>query len=194
MPRSRRGAQRWRCGGASGIVRTMTAFRLLHRWVGIAAGLVLLGSAGTGLLLLLKKDYAWLQPQVVRGEPGPVERLQPLPAVYAAVFALGLPQFRSEADIARIDFRPAQRVHKVVSVHEHLEVQVCATTLRTSGPLPRRSDWLEQLHDGSWFGDPVHDWLMPAAACALLFLAVSGYVMWLWPKLRRRARGAGAAG
>lgn len=167
----------------------MSAFRLLwlcHRWAGIAAGVVLALSAATGFLLLLKKDFGWLQPPVARGAEGPPERLQPLAAVYDAIFALGLPQFRSEADIARIDFRPAQRVHKVVSQHDDLEVQVCAITLATNGPAVRRSDWLERLHDGSWAGPAMHGIVMPAAALVLLFLAGSGYVMWAWPKLRRR--------
>lgn len=164
----------------------------LHRWLGALCGLVLLLTSVTGVLLLVKKDYAWLQPPTVKGEPGPVEALQPLAKVYAAVFALGLPQFRSEADIARIDFRPAQRVHKVLSVHDHLEVQVCATTLRTSGPTVRRSDWLESLHDGSWFGGGAHGWLWPFVGVVLGFLSLSGYVMWLWPKWKRaRARSAG---
>ena len=174
----------------------MRVFRLLwllHRWLGVSAGLFLLLSATTGFLLLLKKDYAWIQPPVVAGQAGPADQLASLPAVYGAVFALGLPQFRSEADIARIDFRPAQRVHKVVSVHDHLEVQVCAITLRTSGPNERRSDWLETLHDGSFFGSFVHGAVMPVAGSILAFLATTGYVMWLWPKwVRRRTRIAAA--
>jgi uncharacterized iron-regulated membrane protein len=175
----------------------MTAFRtlwLFHRWLGVSAGLVLFVSAVSGLLLLVKKDYVWLQPVVVRGEPGPPEAMQPLAAVYRAVFALQLPELRSEDDIARIDFRPAQRVHKVVSKHGDLEVQVCAITLRTSGPAVRRSDWLERVHDGSWLGDWMHGWVMPIAALVLSFLAVSGYVMWLWPKWRKRRRTTATAG
>ncbi len=167
----------------------MRAFRLLwllHRWVGAALGLVLLLSAVTGILLLKKKDYAYLQPPVVRGEEGPPEALRPLAEVYAAVFALGLPEFRSEADIDRIDFRPRHRVHKVLSVHGHQEVQVCAVTLRVFGPNPRRSDWIESLHDGSWFGTAFHDRAMPVVAIGLFFLGVSGYVMCLWPKFARR--------
>lgn len=172
----------------------MSLFRLLwllHRWIGVGLGLVLLLSATTGFLLLKKKDWAFLQPPMMEGEPGSPELLKPLQDVYAAVFALGLPQFRSERDIARIDFRPDHRVHKITSVHDHMEVQVCAITLRTSEPRPRVSDWLEQLHDGSWFGDLAHGFVLPVAALALLYLALSGYVMWLWPKWRkRRARDA----
>ncbi|MFN7672482.1 MAG: PepSY-associated TM helix domain-containing protein [Planctomycetota bacterium] len=170
-------------------MRLFRAVWSLHRWVGLAAGLVLLGSACTGLLLLKKKDHAWLQPPVLRGVDGPPEALRPLAEVYAAVFALGAPELRSEADIARVDFRPQDRVHKVVSRRGDVEVQVCAISLRTSGPAVRRSDWIERLHDGSLFGAAVHDWLMPVAALALAWLAASGYAMWGWPAWQRRRRG-----
>jgi uncharacterized iron-regulated membrane protein len=166
----------------------MRAFRLLwllHRWIGVGVGIVLLVTAATGFLLLKKKDWAWIQPPVTVGVPGPASTLKPLQDVYAAVFALGLPEFREEADIARIDFRPSQGVHKVTSKRGNLEVQVCATTLRTSAPRARVSDVLEQIHDGSWFGDAMHSFVSPAAALALLFLSLSGYAMWLWPKWQR---------
>ncbi|MEZ6037369.1 MAG: PepSY-associated TM helix domain-containing protein [Planctomycetota bacterium] len=169
----------------------MGAFRtvwLLHRWLGVAAGVLLGLCAITGGLLLLKKDFAALQPPIVRGVDGPPEQLRPLAEVYAAVFALGVPELQSEQDIDRIDFRPEKRVHKVISRHGDVEVQVCAITLRTSGPNVRRSDWLERLHDGSWAGEWMHGAVMPVVAVVLLFLAISGYVMWLVPKWKKRRR------
>lgn len=171
-------------------MRVFRTIWLLHRWLGVAVGVILMMVAVTGFLLLVKKDYAFLQPPVVRGVDGPPTALRPLHEVYDAVFALGLPQLASEADIERVDFRPDKRVHKVLSRHDHLEVQVCAITLRTSGPSVRRSDWLESLHDGSWFGGFAHDRLWPVCAFILLFLGGSGYVMWLWPKWKRRGRRA----
>ncbi len=169
----------------------MRAFRLLwsmHRWVGVSIGVAMLVTATTGFLLLKKKDWEWMQPPVTVGQPGPIATLKPLQDVYAAVFALGLPEFRVEADIARLDFRPLQGVHKLVSRHHQLEVQVCATTLRVSEPRRRMSDWIEQIHDGSWFGEIAHVAIAPIAAAGLLFLSLSGYFMWLWPKLRARQR------
>jgi len=166
-------------------VRVFRTIWLLHRWLGVAVGVVLMLVAATGFLLLIKKDFAWIQPAVVRGAEGPPEALRPLHEVYDAVFALDLPQLRTEADIQRVDFRPDKRVHKVVSRHDDVEVQVCAITLKTSGPNVRRSDWLERLHDGSFLGDAAHGLLWPLCACILLFLAGSGYVMWLWPKWKK---------
>lgn len=173
-------------------MRVFRTLWLLHRWFGILAGLILMMTAVTGLLLLVKKDYDWLQPPPMACAEGSVGDLRPIAEVYEAVFALDLPQFRTEADIRRIDFRPSRRLHKVVSRHDDLEVQVCAVTLATSPPRVRRSDWLESLHDGSWFGDFAHDLVMPVVALLLLFLAGSGYVMWgvpAWKRLRRRRAG-----
>ena len=166
-------------------MRVFRTIWLLHRWFGAAAGLVLLLTAATGMLLLVKKDYGWIQPPTMKCAPGKVGDIAPMTRVYQAVFALDLPQFRSESDIARVDFRPSKRVFKVLSQHDDLEVQVCAITLETSAPRERRSDWLESLHDGSWFGSFAHDRVMPVVAALLMFLAVSGYVMWLWPKWKR---------
>ena len=172
-------------------MRVFRTIWLLHRWLGITAGLVLMLVSVTGLLLLVKKDYAWIQPPAMTCAPGELEDLQPLPRVFEAVFDLGLPEFRSVDDIARVDFRPEKRLHKVLSKHGNLEVQVCAITLATSAPRERRSDWIESLHDGSFFGDFAHGWVMPLVALLLLFLAGSGYVMWAVPKWRkwRKRRG-----
>ena len=174
-------------------MRVFRSIWVLHRWLGIAAGLVLLLTASTGFLLLVKKDYAWIQPPEMQCAEGSLAELQPLSKVCEVVLAMGLPQFRTEDDIARIDFRPSKRLHKVISRHDDCEVQVCAVTLRSSGPNERRSDWLERLHDGSWFGDFAHDRVMPSVALILLFLAGSGYVMWLYPKWRKRRKAAASS-
>jgi uncharacterized iron-regulated membrane protein len=166
-------------------MRVFRTIWLLHRWLGVTAGLVLLLTSITGILLLVKKDYAWIQPEAMVCADGSLADLQPLAKVCEAVLALDLPEFQSEADIARIDFRPAKRLHKVISKHDYVEVQVCAVSLKTSAPNQRRSDWLESLHDGSWFGDFAHDRVMPLVALILLFLASSGYVMWLFPKWKK---------
>jgi uncharacterized iron-regulated membrane protein len=166
----------------------MPGFRwvvLTHRWIGITIGLVLLVSAATGFLLLIKKRAACIQPPTHVGAAGDPEQYRPLHEVYAAVFALGLPQLRSEADIERVDFRPDKRMHKVHSHRDYVEVQVDAVTLQTHGPSVRRSDWIEQLHDGTLVGGWMHDWVMPLVAVSLLALALTGYALWLWPKWRR---------
>ena len=166
-------------------MRVFRTIWLLHRWLGVAAGLVLLLTALTGFVLLIKKDYDWIQPTTMKCAEGTLAEVQPIAKVYEAVLALGVDGFASEDDIKRIDFRPDKRLHKVISRHDNLEVQVCAITLQTSVPKQRRSDWFESLHDGSWFGDFAHDRVMPMVAIILLYLGMSGYVMWLYPKWKK---------
>lgn len=172
----------------------MKPFKLLwevHKWIGLAIGVVLIGSALTGLLLLVKKDFEWIQPPTRTGTAAanPTE-FRPLHEVFDAAFTAGVPQLRSMADVDRVDFRPDKGIHKIRSVHDHVEVQVDAVTLEVSPPGIRRSDWLEQLHDGSWFGSGAHDWFMPAFAVLLVVLSITGYLIWLWPRIAKAKRRA----
>ncbi len=171
-------------------MKTFRLLWLLHKWAGITLGAILVMSAVSGLLLLVKKDYDWIQPPTQRGTAGSPEQIAPLHRVYDAVFAVGDPRLQSEADIDRIDFRPNKRVFKVRSKHDDLEIQVDAVSLRTWQPAVRTSDWLERLHDGSVFGAWAHGYVMPIVALGLVFLTITGYLVWLWPIIlkRRRAR------
>ena len=90
-------------------------------------------------------------------------------------------------DIDRVDFRPGKRVFKVRSNSFH-EIQIDAVTGAVLQVAYRRSDWLETIHDGSFFAEWWHDWGMPVVSMGLLFLAFSGLWLWLEPKYRRRQR------
>ncbi len=170
----------------------MSTFKLVwnvHTYVGLVLAVIVAMVSVTGLLLLVKKDFAALQPPTQRGEPGEPADFIPVAEVLKATYATGHPAFASFDDIDRIDVRPDRRVHKVRSVHGQMELQVCAVTgAILSGPLPRRSDLIESIHDGSFFGDWAHGWLMPATALGLVVLTVSGIWVWIAPVLTRRRR------
>lgn len=164
-----------------------------HKWTGIVLAVVLLNVAATGFLLLIKKDYAWIQPPTQSGTGGTAADFLPLREILAAVYATGHPAFRSFEDIDRIDTRPGKRIHKVQSVHDHWEIQVDAITGEIRSTEQRLSDWLESVHDGSFFGAWVHDGLMLLVPVGLVFLVGSGLYLWLEPKVRRRRRRRAAA-
>lgn len=165
-----------------------TFFWRAHQWVGIVAALVLVVVAGTGFLLLLKKEYAWIQPPTREGAPGGEANFHPLSEILGTVYAHGHDDFRSLADIDRIDFRPHKRVHKVRSKYG-TEMQVDAVTGAVLAVAARRSDLIEDIHDGSFFADAWHDYGMPLVAIALAFLAATGVYLWAAPRFRRRRRG-----
>lgn len=169
----------------------MNAYRFFwqaHKWVGLCAAAFLLLIAVTGFLLLLKKEFAWIQPPTQQGSPGELAAFITLEEAWRQVAAEGHADLRVRTDIERIDVRPDARVYKFRSRRNHTEIQVDAVTGAILDVDTRTSDWLESLHDGSWFAAPVHDYLMPLVAIAVVFLSLSGAWLFVRPILSRRAR------
>lgn len=169
-------------------MRTFKLFWNAHKWTGIALAASLSVTSVTGFLLLVKKRVDWIQPPTLTGAPGDVPAFISLGEAYDVVFAAGHPGFTGPDDVDRIDVRPGDRVYKVRSKHDHAEIQVCAVTGEILNVATRRSDLIEEIHDGSFFGDAAHGWYMPAVSAALLFMVFSGLWLWIEPGVRKRRR------
>jgi uncharacterized iron-regulated membrane protein len=52
----------------------------------------------------------------------------------------------------------------------------------------RRSDWIEQLHDGSFFGDWAKLWLFLPNGIVLLGLWITGAYLWYLPFYAKRKK------
>ncbi len=170
----------------------MSSFKLfwtLHRWTGIIAAAFFACTATTGFLLLMKKKVDWIQPPMMIGAAGGVSEFITNQQLFESVFAQEHPDFQSIEDIDRVDFRPNDRVFKVRSEHNWSEIQVDAVTGEVlSSRKVRRSDLIEQIHDGSFWADWVHEWVMPVISFALLFMVFSGLWLWIEPSVRKRRR------
>lgn len=161
--------------------------RRLHRWGAIAIGLPIVLVICTGLLLQTKKQLPWVQPAEQRTDAT-------VPAVewgYVLAAARGIPEagVESWADIDRVDVRPGKGLLKVVT-NSRWEVQLRlddGTVLQTAY---RRSDLIESLHDGSFFGDNVKLWVFLPAGLVLFALWLTGVWLWLLPYTVRRRRAA----
>ena len=77
---------------------------------------------------------------------------------------------------------------KMLSTDNHSEIQIDAITGEVLSQDERISDLLEDLHDGSWIGKPVHAYVMPLVALLVYFLVFSGLWLWLEPKVKRWRR------
>lgn len=168
-------------------MKSFKFFWTTHKWTGIILAAIFAVLAVSGFLLLIKKDYDWIQPPTHEGADGRVVDFISNQELFEIVLDAGDPAFQSFDDIDRVDFRPHKRVFKVRSNDYH-EIQVDAVTGEILSQQYRLSDWLETLHDGSLIAGWFHDWVMPVAACGLLFLTFSGLWLWLEPKYRRAKR------
>lgn len=160
--------------------------RKVHYWIGLAAALPLLVIVVTGLLLQTKKQWSWVQPVEQRGTG--TEPAIGFPEILSALAAVPGMEVRSWDDVQRIDVRPDRGVAKAW-LHNGWEVQIDLGSGRVLHSAYRRSDLIESLHDGSWFGG---DWvklgLFLPAGIVLFLLLVSGIWLWWIPFRARRLK------
>lgn len=160
--------------------------RKLHRWGALVSALPVLVVLVTGLFLQLKKDWAWVQPPTQAGSIS--APALPFDRVLEAARAVPEAEVASWDDIDRLDVRPGKGVVKVRCVNRW-ELQLDAATGELLSSTLRRSDLIESLHDGSWFGDGIKLWVFLPAAAVLTGLWFTGvYLWWLPHGVRRRRR------
>lgn len=164
--------------------------RKVHYWASAIFAIPLLVIIASGLLLQAKKQSSWVQPPEQRGTgKAPVitfeqllEQVKQLPDMNVA----------SWDDVNRIDFRPGRGVGKVW-LQNGYEVQVDLGTGSILQVAYRRSDLIESIHDGSFFGG---DWtklgLFLPTGLTLLLLWLGGLWMFWVPFWAKRKRAAAA--
>ncbi len=151
--------------------------RKLHRWGGLLAALPLLLVIVSGLLLQVKKQVPWVQPPTRKGEQFHVEPALTWPLLLEAARAVPEADISDWADIDRLDVRPGKGIVKI-QAQNRWEIQLDLATGQVLSSTLRRSDWIESLHDGSYFSDFAKLWVFLPNGLVLLGLWGTG--MWLW--------------
>lgn len=163
--------------------------RRLHRWGSVATLLPFALVILTGLVLQLKKQVAWVQPPTARSEaPGLVIGWDGLLDAARGVPEAGISGWD---DVDRIDVRPGRGIAKVRS-NASWEVQIDTVTGAVLASEYRRSDLIESLHDGSFFGEWVKLGVFLPSGLIVFGLLGTGVVLWWMPhgaRLRKKRRG-----
>jgi uncharacterized iron-regulated membrane protein len=161
--------------------------RKIHYWLSLFVALPLLVIVGTGIILQWKKHVPWIQPTEQKAGPGePRLSLAQMIEIARTVPEAGI---QSWSDLSRVDIRPGRNLVKLVS-HTRWEIQLDARNGAILQAAYRRSDLIEEIHDGTFFHDRAKLWLFFPAALGLLALILTGLWLFLQPFLRRSAAGA----
>lgn len=159
--------------------------RRVHYWGTLAVAIPMLIVLATGILLQLKKEIPWVQPPEQKGTAG-----APTASFEAMLNSIRMqPGFESLSwkDVKRIDVRPSKGIAKWTLAGDW-EVQVDSESAHVLQAAIRRSDWIEAMHDGYFFGG---DWMkygifLPAA---IALLAMWGSGLWMfWQPIQAKRR------
>ncbi len=156
--------------------------RKAHWWIALVIVVPLLLVVSSGLLLQVKKQVSWVQPPEVAASAA-----QPsLHLANVLTIARGIPEAHVHdwKDITRVDLRPSKNLLKITTLSRH-EIQVDAATGAVLNVAQRRSDLIEALHDGSFFGEGIKLGVFLPVGLGLLLLLATGITL-LTQRWRRR--------
>jgi uncharacterized iron-regulated membrane protein len=159
--------------------RSLTTLnRKLHHWGSIVIAVQLAVVLVTGVLLLLKKDFDWIQPPTIKGEQKGI-RIG-FDEILAVARTVPEAEIESWADVDRLDVRPRKGIVKA-RAENSWEIQIDATTGAVLQVAYRRSDLIESIHDGSFFGEYAKLWVFLPSALVLIVLWITGMVIFFRP-------------
>lgn len=149
-------------------------WRKLHRIVALIILLPLMIVSVTGVVLLVRNQFEFIQPSAVKSTP--VEGSQLL------TFESITEQFGKE-NIEQIIYRPGKD-SMAVRLMDATEVQIHPQTGEVLKSAKRRTNFLIDLHQGSWLGAFGQLGINVITGLGLIFLIISGIV--IYPFKRKR--------
>jgi len=159
--------------------------RTTHKWASFIIALPLLLVIVTGILLLVKKEFSILQPPTQKG----IEKVPSIEFEYILSKTKSVPQAQvtSWKDIDRIDVRPSKGILKV-RTKSAWEIQIDSKTGDILQVAYRNSEFIESLHDGTFFEKSANLWLMLPVAITLLLLWLTGLYLFCLPYYKKWQR------
>ena len=159
--------------------------RKIHKWASIVIALPLLICIVTGILLLVKKEFSIIQPPTMRGE-SKVPALE-FSQVLSVAKSIDGADIQSWDDIDRLDVRPGKGVIKIRSNND-IEIQIDGKTGDVLHVAQRNSDFIETIHDGTFFEKNANLWLMLPVAIASVIISITGIIMFFIPYVKRKRK------
>ncbi|MFT4633407.1 MAG: putative iron-regulated membrane protein [Candidatus Azotimanducaceae bacterium] len=157
--------------------------RKTHYWGALLCALPIVVVLSTGLLLQVKKQFAWIQPTTISTESrSPQLTFDEILDISKTIPEANITEWR---DIERLDVQPSKGVIKVRSKNDW-EVQLDQRSGTVLAVNYRRSDIIESIHDGSFFSDSTKLYIFLPAAIILFWLWISGMYLFFKTLIVRR--------
>ncbi|MDG0970132.1 MAG: PepSY-associated TM helix domain-containing protein [Porticoccaceae bacterium] len=166
-------------------MRTSTLLRKIHYWGSFSIALPLIIMIGAGILLMVKKEFDWIQPPSQKGSERQLVPMASMQDLFDAASTVEVAEFTRWDQLQRADLKPGKGIIKFVSKTDW-EVQIDTHTTEVLSVAQRRSDVIESIHDGSFFADWVKLWVFLPAGVGLFVLWVSGIYLFTFTEYKKR--------
>ena len=177
-------------------VRWLRIARKVHRTTGALLFAFFFVVATSGLLLGWKKHTGgWILPKSYTGSSTNPADWLPIDTLYREAVRIARDSIDSDLalDLERIDIRPDKGMVKFVFVEGYWGIQLDCATGALLHVERRRSDLIENVHDGSILddlfktrGEQIKLVYTSIMGTALLTFTVTGFWLWIGPKRLRR--------
>ena len=176
----------------------LRSVRKVHRYTGIFLFVFFFAIGTTGLLLGWKKNsFGLILPASTNGTSYLLKEWKNLEELNmkADSVLLAFAGNETSAKLDRIDIRKDKGIVKFIYLADYWEVQLDGATGNTLQISKRRSDMIEDLHDGSFFdlyfgtkGEPIKLIYTLIMGFALITFTVTGFWLWYGPKQIKKQR------
>ena len=181
-------------------VHLLRTIRKTHRTIGICLALFILILAGTGILLGWKKhSNGVLLPKTQKGSTTELSEWLSIDSLeqLAQNYLVAELENPSSSKIQRIDIRPEYGIVKFIYEDHYWGLQLDGKTGELLSVEKRRSDLIENIHDGSILdivmgtkGEIIKLIFTSIMGLSLLTFCVTGFWLWYGPKRIRNDRRA----
>lgn len=150
--------------------------RKIHYYGALICALPVLIIIVSGLLLILRKDLAWVQPPTQKGHS--TELTISFAEVLTRAQSVEIADIKTWADISRLDVRPGKGLIKV-RAKSGWEIQLDSHNGDILQTAYRRTGLIEAIHEGTFFHEYAKYGLFLPAAILLFVLLITGTYMGL---------------
>jgi uncharacterized iron-regulated membrane protein len=179
-------------------------FRKIHRLTGACLFIFFFVVSTTGLLLGWKKHTGGaILPESSQGRSTNPKDWLPLDVLHERALTIAREEISKDLspELERIDVRPDKGMVKFVFVEDYRGLQLDLSTGELLQIERRRSDFIENIHDGSVLdylfgtgGEYLKLVYTTVMGTALITFTITGFWLWFGPKRMRRTREAEIAG
>ncbi|MGL1934484.1 MAG: PepSY domain-containing protein [Fibrobacterales bacterium] len=165
---------------------TLKTIRKVHLWLSLIVMVPLVIVSTTGLILMFKKQIEWIQPPT---HLGTTQSFTLTPEQILEACRIDPRTTITEwNNIRRLDVRPHKGIIKVQGP-DNIEVQLDAATGNILHIQERNSDLIENIHDGSYFGDTTKYALFLVAELFFVLQLITGiYLFVVYAKRKHKKR------